>query len=76
MYLNTTWPQAALCRPIHADTCPLGTPIQIRTDVCLYYVYYVLCLAACLAAFCLYYAVSGSFQRALCSDKQLTMHIT
>ena len=23
------------------DTCPLGTPVQIRTAACLYYVYYV-----------------------------------
>ena len=23
------------------DACPLGTPVQIRTAACLYYVYYV-----------------------------------
>ena len=23
------------------DTCPLGTPVQIHTAACLYYVYYV-----------------------------------
>ena len=73
MYLNTTWPQAALCRPIHAkghlssrDTCP--DSYSRLSVLC------VLCLAACPAAICTmqcwaasntHYAVLGSFQRIL-----------
>ena len=76
MYLNTTWPQAALCRPIHAkghlsfrDTCPDSySRLSVLCVLC------VLCLAACLAAICTmqcraasnaHYAVLGSFQRVL-----------
>ena len=76
MYLNTTWPQAALCRPIYAkghlsfrDTCPDSySRLSVLCVLC------VLCLAACLAAVCTmqcwaasnaHYAVLGSFQRVL-----------
>ena len=75
---NTTWPQAALCRPIYTkghlsfrDTCPDSySCLSVLCVLC------VLCLAACLAAVCtmqcraasnVYYAVLGSFQRVLCS---------
>ena len=77
MYLNTTWPQAALYRPIHAkghlsfrDTCP--DSYSCLSVLCVLYVLY---LAACLAAVCtmqcwaasnMHYAVLGSFQRILC----------
>ena len=78
MYLNTTKPQAALCRPIHTkghlsfrDTCTdLYSCLSVLCVLC------VLCLAACLAAVhtmqCqaasnVHYAMLSSFQRALCS---------
>ena len=76
MYLNTTGPQAALYRPIHAkrhlafrDTCP-------NSYSCLF-VLYVPYLAACLAALCTmqsqaasntHDAVIGSFQHILRSS--------
>ena len=76
MYLNTTWPQAALCRPIYAkgylsfrDTRP-----DSYSRLSVLYVLCVLCLAACLAAVCTmqcraasdaHYAVLASFQRVL-----------
>ena len=76
MYLNTTWTQAALCRPIHAkghlsfrDTCPDSySRLSVLCVLC------VLCLAVCLATVCTmqcraasnaHYAVLGSFQRVL-----------
>ena len=76
MYLNTTWPQAALCGPIHAKghlsfryTCPDSySCLSVLCVLC------VLCLAACPAAVCTmqcwaasnaHYAVLGSFQRVL-----------
>ena len=37
VYLNTTWPQAALYRPIHAK----GHLSRLRKAAFLYYVYYV-----------------------------------
>ena len=80
MYLNTTWPQAALCRPIHAkghlsfrytrpDSYSCLSVLCVLCVLCL-----AVCLAACLAAVCTMqcqaasnanYAVLGSFQQVL-----------
>ena len=73
MYFNTTYPQAALCRPIHAkghlyfrDTCP--DSYSCLSVLC------VLCLAACPAAVCTmqcraasnaHYEMLGRFQHVL-----------
>ena len=81
MYLNTTWPQAALCRPIYAkghlsfrDTCP--DSYNHLSVLSVLYVLCVLCLAACLAAVCTmqcraasnaHYTVLASFQHILYS---------
>ena len=78
MYLNTTWTQADLYRPIHAkghmsfrDTC-----LDSYSHLSVLFVLCVLYLAVCLAAVCTmqcraasnaHYAVLGSFQRILCS---------
>ena len=83
MYLNTTYPQAALYRHMYSkghlsfrDTCP-------DSYICLP-VLCVLCLAVYLAAVCTmqcwaasnaHYAVLGSFQHALCSFSSIIHRI-
>ena len=62
MYLNTTWPQAVLCRPIYAkghlsfrDTYP--DSYSCLSVLCVLYVLYP---AACLAAVCTMQCLAAS----------------
>ena len=75
MYLNTTWPQAALYRSIHANRHLSFRDTHPDLYSCLF-VLYVLYLAAYLAAVCtmqcqtasnMHYAVLGSVKRILSS---------